>query len=395
MPWSRTSAVSQRLQLLALLESEAITKSEAARRFGVSRKTVYKWLDRYKREGPGALEDRDPVAERIRHKLPAEVVARVLAIRKEHPTWGPKKIRSCLSEHCFWRVPAASSIGALLNQYGLVTAARRRKRTPPSVLPLHPTTAPNETWCVDFKGHFTLKNGARCYPLTLSDHQTRYLLRCEAMDKTGEEYVRPHFERAFQEFGVPERIRSDNGPPFATKALGGLSQLSIWWIKLGIAPERIEPGKPQQNGRHERMHRTLAQEIRPQKDFAEQQLALDRFRHVFNELRPHEALGQKPPGKFYRPSNRKMPLRPSDPEYPREMEVRRLDADGRLRFRGSPNTLLTRVLAGEAVGLEQLEENLWRVYFGPVPLAHVEAHKRELRISRVDDRAPLQSRSRA
>jgi transposase InsO family protein len=282
--------VSERLKFIALVLSGEVSVAEACRRHGISRKTGYKWLARYELEGPAALEDRAPIAQAIRHKMPKDLVGRILDVRKQHPTWGPRKIRAAIGEHTFWRVPAASSIGHVLKQYGLVSASRRRRVPHATPTNLEPTAKPNDTWCADFKGHFPMGCGTRCYPLTVTDHESRYLLKCEAITKPDEPNTRPHFERAFHEFGLPERIRSDNGPPFSTRTLGGLSELAVWWIKLGVMPERIQPGHPEQNGRHERMHRTLKQEVKPAANVEAQQLALDRFRAVYNEVRPHEAL---------------------------------------------------------------------------------------------------------
>lgn len=389
MPWKRTGAVDERLRFIATVQSSDDSFSEICRRFGVSRRVGYKWLKRYQLDGPSGLDDRAPLALTIKHKLPPSVVARIIQVRKEHPTWGPRKIRKTLEAHCFWRVPATSTIGDVLTNYGLITKRRARRATPPSASPMAPTTKPNETWCVDFKGHFAMKNGVRCHPLTLTDHETRYLLLCEGLEKTGEDSVRPHFDRAFRDYGLPERIRSDNGPPFATSALGGLSKLSVWWIKLGITPERIAPGKPQQNGRHERMHRTLAEEIEPQADIFAQQIALDRFRHVFNELRPHEALDMSTPSKIYRPPNRKLPLRSLDPEYPTSMEVRRLDRDGRMRFGGAERTVVSRVLAGEAIGLEPIDDDVWRIHFGSLALADLTLTRRAGGSTPIADIVPI------
>ena len=239
-------------------------------------------------------------------------------------------------------------------------------------MPLADGTHANDVWCVDFKGHFALGDKSRCYPLTLTDHATRYLLKCEALVQPREEPVRQHFERAFREFGLPTRVRSDNGPPFASTGLGGLTALSVWWIKLGIVPERIEPGKPQQNGRHERMHRTLKLEATdpPQANRPEQQRVFDRFRAVFNDVRPHEALNRKTPASRYSPSSRVMPDRPRSPEYPDAMKVRRLDHNGSLCFAGKPFSFCG-ALGGEPVGLVLVEEDTWEVFYGPILLAEL------------------------
>jgi transposase InsO family protein len=371
--------VDERLRFIAQVKTCNDSFSELCRQFGISRKTGYKWLERYEQEGPSALEDRAPIARRIRHKLPRDLVANILGVRKDHPSWGPRKIRAWLIEQRAERIPAASSIGELLKQYGLVTEARRSPRRPRAPIELKPTNQPNDTWCVDFKGHFATKNGRRCHPLTISDHHTRYLLKCEALRHPDERHVRPHFERAFYEFGLPDRIRSDNGPPFATVGLGGLSKLSVWWIKLGIGIERIAPGHPEQNGRHERIHRTMKADVPPQLDLGEQQLAFDRFRYTYNEVRPHEALGMKPPAKYYRPSRRRLPAKLEPLEYP-GMEVRKVDRDGRIRFQGSERILVSSVLSLENVGIDRIDDDRWAVYFGPVLLACLDVRGREIEV---------------
>jgi transposase InsO family protein len=242
------------------------------------------------------------------HRTPDAVVDRVLALRKKHPFDGPKKLRAMLltAGEGEFVVPAASTIGDILNRHGLVRPRRARLRVPQSTQPLAHAAAPNDVWCTDFKGHFALGDATRCHPLTITDAATRYLVKCEALVQPSHAPVREQFELAFHEFGVPRAIRSDNGPPFASKALGGLSELSVWWIQLGILPERIEPGQPQQNGRHERFHRTLKEQT-ASPPMADQQRAFDRFRADYNDRRPHEALGQTPPAKHYEPSLRPMP----------------------------------------------------------------------------------------
>ena len=254
--------------------------------FGISRAKGYKWVQRYREQGPGGLEDRKPIARSCPHRTPEAMVDRVVALRKDHPFDGPEKLRARLEAlgNQGWKPPAASTIGEILYRHGLIRPRRARLRVPANPNPLGPCEEPNDVWCVDFKGHFACGDGRRCHPLTVSDGASRYLIKCEALDEPKHEPVQMHFERAFREFGLPTRIRSDNGAPFATKAIGGLSKLSVWWVKLGILPERIEPGKPQQNGRHERMHRTLKEQTAspPHASMADQQRAFDRFRHDYN-----------------------------------------------------------------------------------------------------------------
>jgi putative transposase len=383
VPWKETCPMDERVKFVAAVNEFDGSFRELCRQFGISPRTGYKWIHRYEQFGPAGLEDRPPIPKRLPHATPSDVLARIIELRKEHPTWGPKKLHGWLVDRGL-QVPSPSTVGDLLKRHGLVKPRRRRVRTPPCVEPLAIGSQPNDVWCVDFKGHFALGDKTRCHPLTLTDHASRYLLKCEALTEPTEAAVAIHFDRAFREFGVPERMRSDNGAPFATKALGGLSSLSIRWIKLGIVPERIEPGHPEQNGRHERMHKTLKAETAspPSADLPEQQRAFDRFRHVYNDERPHEALKQKPPASRYECSRRAMPSAPSSPQYPDSMQTRRLDSSGRLKFKGHI-TLLTKLLAHEPIGLEALDDETWEIFFGPVPIAELRIHGKEATLSRL------------
>jgi transposase InsO family protein len=382
LAWKEVRLVDERVRFITEVNESQESFAAVCRAFGISRKTGYKWLDRYEKDGPAGLEERRPVALTCPHRTPDALVAVLVELRKEHPSWGPKKLKARLEAQGVGEVPAASTIGDLLKRHGLVRPRRRRVYAPSMVpQPLAEATAPNDTWCVDFKGHFALGDKTRCYPLTLTDQVSRYLLKCESVDKPDEAHVRPHFDRAFREYGLPLRMRSDNGPPFASTGIGGLTKLSVWWIKLGIVPERIEPGKPQQNGRHERMHRTLKDEVasRPAADRQAQQLAFDRFRHEYNDVRPHEALSQQTPSSRYSVSRRVMPAVLSSPEYPATMAVRPVHDHGEILWQGH-KVLLTRLLVGERVGIEQLDEQRWRLHYGPVVLAELALRGKELRL---------------
>lgn len=319
MTWKSSGPVDQRVQFIAAIQVEdAEPFSALCERFGISRKTGYKWLARYNEGGPATLLDRVSRPRNVARATPDELVARILALRKEHPRWGPKKLRAVLStKEPSKPWPSASTVGELLKRHGLIVPRRRRVRwTAPRED--RPTPAgPNDTWCVDFKGDFALGDKSRCYPLTVTDLHARYVFTIACFRGTQATPVRAEFERLFALYGLPSRMRSDNGVPFATTAPGGLSPLSIWWIKLGIVLERTEPGHPEQNGAHERMHRTLKDETTrpPEHDLASQQLRMDRFRGEFNELRPHEALGQTTPASHYRPSSRRVPATLPDPVY--------------------------------------------------------------------------------
>jgi putative transposase len=291
----------------------------------------------------------------------------IVSLRKRYPTWGAKKLEAYLArEHPDVTWPSRSTIAEILKREGLVEERRPRRRTPQSSFPLAAATSPNVVWCTDFKGKFKVER-RYCHPLTLSDAHSRYLLRCEPLE--GERIVaaKKVFESAFREFGLPLRMRSDNGVPFASTGIGGLSRLSVWWIKLGILPERIEVGHPEQNGRHERMHRTLKAETAspPASDWELQRSLLSAWRREFNEVRPHEALAMKTPATCYQASPRPFPEEPGDPDYPAHFEVCRINQNGAFS-RGALQPVVGAVLHRECVGLEPIQDGIWHLWFGPV-----------------------------
>ena len=373
MPWKETCAVEERRAfVLEALKQEA-NISELCRNYGISRKTAYKWLARYDGEGRAGLEDRSHAPHDCPHRLGEKIVEEILRLRHKNPTWGPKKIRGWLDDHRplgAW--PALSTIGELLQAKGL-TVARKRKRRVPLSAPFGTCTKANDVWSVDFKGWFRTGDGERCDPLTLKDAHSRYLLRCQAVDRTNLQYVWPIFDAAFREYGLPERIRSDNGSPFASTAVGGLSRLSVRFIKAGVMPERIERGKPQQNGRHERFHLTLKGETAnpPATTLRAQQRRFDAFRRFYNEERPHEALGQTPPARHYAASQRRYSGRLREPEYDQDIAVRRVRQSGEIKWRGR-RIFVTQVLTGEPVGLEETDSGLWRLRYGPIELGTID-----------------------
>ena len=376
----------ERIRFITLVNESDDTFVEVCRQLGISRKTGYKWVARYEAGGLEGLLDRTSAQRTTPHATPPELVGAAIELRKDHPTWGPKKLRARLQALGYEVVPAASTLGELLRKHGLIRPRRRRAVPPMAAAKLAPTAQANDTWAVDFKGHFGLGDKTRCHPLTITDDVSRYLLKCEGLARPDFASARVHFERAFREFGLPQRIRSDNGTPFASAGVGGLSELAVWWLKLGILPERIDPGHPEQNGRHERMHRTLKEETTkpPASSLGEQQRVFDRFRRIYNDERPHEALDQKPPASRYTPSRRSMPERLQSPEYPDGMKVRKLDKNGSLRFSGQRlKTRVTRLLANEPVGLEQVDEDRWKMFYGPVLLAEVTLRGKDLRFERV------------
>jgi putative transposase len=374
MPWSETCAMDERMRFVIAASEDEAVMSEVCAEFGISRQTGYKWLLRYRAEGLEGLKDRSRAP--LRHGLAREeeLVAAALDLRERRPTWGPKKLRRKLLER--WpdlSAPAASTIGDWLRKEGLTQSRRPRRRCPPFASPLAAAAAPNAVWCADFKGWFKTGEGKRCDPLTISDAMSRYLLRCKAVAQTDGEHVRAVFDAAFCEFGLPLAIRSDNGPPFASVGAGGLSRLAVWWIKLGVRPERIDPGKPQQNGRHERMHRTLKEDAAspPAATLAEQQRRFDEFRAAFNHERPHEALAFATPATLYKASDRAYPCALSEPDYPDEAAVRRVRTNGCIKWAGDL-VFVSEALIGEPVAVEETEEGERLVRYGDVELGLID-----------------------
>lgn len=373
MPWTRTEPMNERVKFVAAYLECEVSFSDLCLDFGISRKTGYKWVQRYASHGVAGLEEASRAPHSHPNAVSANIVQSILAIRRRHPRWGPRKVRAVLKrQRPRMALPAASTIGDILKRNGLVRPRRRTRRSSPYGDRLRQYDAPNAVWCADFKGCFPIggrRGGERCHPLTISDGFSRFLLRCRGLRRPLSPYARHVFLSAFYEFGLPRAIRTDNGPPFSTLAPGGLSLLSVWWIRLGIRPERIMPGRPEQNGRHERMHRTLKAETAkpPRSSFSAQQRAFDRFRTEYNEERPHEALGQQVPASLYRPSLRSYPLQLPEPEYPKHFETRLAYPNGVISF-GTTQWYVSTCLAGERVGLEPCDDGRWRVHFGWVPI---------------------------
>jgi putative transposase len=349
----------------------------------ISRKTGYKWVARYEAGGVAALIDRSRAPRFHPHAVPAAVVEAIVALRRRHPRWGPRKLLALLRRHEPSRSwPAASTVGDILRQRGFVRRRRRRRYSAPYAERLREYAAPNAIWCADFKGHFAVRD-ARCHPLTIMDGFSRYLLRCQALTRPLFAQTRPVFESAFREYGVPQAIRTDNGAPFSTLAAGGLSRLAVWWIRLGIRPERIVPGRPDQNGRHERMHSTLKAETArpPRASFRAQQRAFETFRREYNHQRPHEALAYETPASRYEPSPRAYPRQLPPLEYPEHFRVERVYPNGVISFRGT-QWYLTNCLVGELVGLEEVDDDRWKVCFGPIELGVFDVRNATARGSR-------------
>ena len=325
MPWSETSTMDQKRLFIQDYIRGSFEMAELCRRYGISRPTGYKWVQRFEDEGFPGLKERSRRPEGCSHETAIEITEAIVELRRRHPYWGAKKLLTLLKQrHPKVAWPARSTVCDLLDRHGMVEKQRRRKYPGHAGKPAQSMDAPNDTWCVDYKGEFKTSDGIYCYPLTITDGCTRYILRCHGLPSTSHKGAKPVFRGVFREYGLPKIIRSDNGVPFATTAIGRLSRLSIWWIRLGIYPELIEPGKPQQNGRHERMHKTLKQQTTrpPAKTMRGQQGRFDHFREEFNQVRPHEALDQETPASRYAPSSREFPTKLPPIEYPAHYEKR-------------------------------------------------------------------------
>ncbi len=380
MPWKASSVMEEKARFVLEYEQDEHTMTELCDRYGVARETGYVWLRRYRAMGLEGLLERDRAPARHPNQTAAAIEQLVLELRQAHMRWGPRKLKRVLERDQPGPVwPAASTIGALLKREGLVVPRKKRRKTAPYTEPLAHADGPNRVWCADFKGWFRTTNGTRIDPLTISDAHSRYLLRCQAVEKTDTARVQAIFEVAFREYGLPQAIRTDNGAPFASTAIAGLSRLAVWWIKLGIVPERIQAGHPEQNGRHERMHRTLKQEVAtpPAKDRRAQQRQLQQFRQEYNQVRPHEALGMQTPASVYAPSQREYPREMPQVDYPETMKVCPVKSHGHFRWK-QREVFLSEVLWGERVGLLPVDDRWFTIYFAHLPLASFDSRLRHV-----------------
>jgi|SoiMethySBSTD1v2_1073268.scaffolds.fasta_scaffold309837_1 transposase InsO family protein len=373
MPWQESCVMDKRVSLIADHRTELFTMVELCERYGISRKTGYKWLGRYAAEGAAGLMDRSRAPHEPGRATPDEVVAALLTLKQERPSWGPRKLVARLARLQPERAwPSHSTASAILKRAGLTQAAPRRRRAPPTLGPLTVPDRPNRVWAADHKGWVRLGDGRRCEPLTITDGMSRFLIGLEATTGTTAQEARPVFERAFATYGLPDTLRTDNGPPFASPGLTGLTELSAWWIRLGIRVERITPGRPQQNGRHERFHRTLLEAMTPPcADAPTQQARFDEFCARYNEERPHEALGQMPPAHLYRASLRRLPEGVPEPDYPAEAAVRRVRSNGEIKWAGKL-LHLSQALIGERVAIAEDELGRWVVSYYDVPLGLID-----------------------
>jgi transposase InsO family protein len=373
MPWLEVRPMDAKILFISDWIRSHTRFSELCEKHEISRKTGYKWVGRYQDTGIDGLQDRSRRPSRSPNKVPYTIQKEIIAERKKHKRWGSRKINKILeNKYPDWDIPSHQTIHRILKEADLLSPQRRRQRVPMHPGPLEGAKQPNDLWTVDFKGQFKTWDGAYCYPLTVMDQASRYLLGCDGFPGTRYKETRKAFERLFREYGLPSRIRSDNGVPFASRSIGGLSKLGVWWVRLGIIPERIESGKPQQNGHHERMHRTLKQETAkpPANNMEQQQRRFDRFRDEYNTVRPHESLDMNTPANRYKPSERPYPKRLPEMIYPGHFKETLVNHNGCIHLNGK-FYYLGYLLRGELVGLNEINDGIWETYFGPLRLGEV------------------------
>lgn len=391
MPWTERTLMDDRLCFVAMCLRDDEPMRALCARYGISRKTGYKWLERYRADGAAGLTDQSRARQNQTLSIDPETAATILALREKRPTWGPRKLLGRLVlDHPDRGWPAASTVGDLLRREGKSCPRTRIARDPATARPSVEPAAPNDSWAADFKGWFRTLDGVRCEPFTVTDGHSRYILACQAVANVSAAAVQPILTCAFQTHGMPRALRTDNGSPFAHRlGLGGLSTLSVWLLKLDIWPDRIAPGRPDQNGRHERMHRTLKQDAAdpPSATLAEQQARLDAWRQDFNTNRPHEALGQRCPATLYEPSPREFPAEIKAWEYPADHHVRRVDVKGYIKWRDR-GVYLTEALRGERIALAQRDDGDWAIRFRGFDLATLSDATTELHRSGLARTAP-------
>jgi transposase InsO family protein len=374
MPWKESRIVDQRLQFLSSYQQKEMSLSDLCREFGVSRPTGYRWINRYKEVGPEGLLDRNRKPHGCSHATSEATENAILALRSKHPSWGARKLKARLEKvqpRVNW--PAASTFGNILHRAGLTNPKQKKRRTTPCSEPFSEVTAPNQLWCMDFKGYFSTGDGTRCDPFTITDAHSRYLIRCQTVSRMDLSQVVAVCEAAMREYGMPARIRTDNGAPFAGTGLLGLSKLSLSWTKMGIVHERIQPGRPQQNGRHERMHRTLKEDTTkpPALTLKLQQKKFDRFRQIFNHERPHEGLNNETPASLYQRSSIMFPRLLTPFTYPRGFQTRRVNTSGDISWH-KDRVFISQVFSFEDLGFEEMDEEIFRVYFREIELGELD-----------------------
>lgn len=371
MPWRELRPMEQKVLFISDYLRERYNFSTLCTHYGISRRTGYKWVARYDKQGIDGLDEQSRRPHQCPHQTPYRLRQAIIELRTQgYSRPGPKKLQTLLGQRYPNEViPSQTTIHTILKHAGLIKPRKRRRRVSPYTEPFAPVHEPNELWSVDFKGQFKLANGRWCYPLTVMDHHSRYLIACQSLSSVKTLGTQRVFTYLFKEYGLPERIRSDNGTPFASKATAGLSRLSMWWIRLGILPERIEAGKPQQNGRHERMHRTLKQETTrpPAQSMKTQQRRFESFQQTYNYERPHEALAQTTPASHYQSSSRSWPNKLPELVYPDYYDVRKVSHCGGVYWRNGM-VYVSHLLHDEWVGMEEVDDGIWRIYYGPIRL---------------------------
>ena len=380
MSWLETCPMNERVKFILAYQQKFDDFKTLCERFNVSRKTGYKWLSRYEEEGFVGLQDRSRAPNVVANKISEACRKQILSAKCSHMDWGPKKIIAWLEqEHPNQEWPVASTAGQLLKDYGLVKTRKFRRHVEPYSRPFSDCDEPNDVWSIDYKGQFRLQNGEVCYPLTLTDNFSRFLLACDAFERISTQRIKQVMEAVFKEYGLPKTIKSDNGSPFASTGLGAFTELNIWWLKLGITHERSRAGHPEDNGRHERMHKTLKSSvITPAKNnMLDQQIAFKSFQETFNYQRPHEALGNQRPAWFYQSSPRKFPYYLEEPTYPKSFEIRRVRLNGTIKW-GGIEIYVSQALSNEVIGLKPISDRDFEVYFTSKKFALFDEEKRKM-----------------
>lgn len=380
MPWTITNTMDLKVQMIGDWQLKHLSITDLSHKYGLTRRTVYKWLERYEKQGIDGLKELKRTPLHSPHQTKDDIVELIVTEKLKNRHRGPKKVYSQLKKHYpHIDFPAPSTMGEWLKKRGLVDTRKKRLRVPPYTEPFQTCHAPNAVWSADYKGQFYTRDARVCYPLTISDNYSRYLLQCHGLPGPRYHETKTVFEKVFREYGLPDAIRSDNGIPFAGKGLGGLSRLSLWWIQLGIIPERIDKGCPQQNGRHERMHRTLkAETLSPVScNIKEQQKRFDLFRFDYNNYRPHEAWGQDVPNNHYQPSNRMYVEKPVPPEYGIDYTVRHVRSNGEIKFNGMMY-YVAQLLANQPIGLKEIADGQWNIYYSFKLLGTLDLRKNKI-----------------
>jgi putative transposase len=370
MPWKETCVMDQKIKMIGDYLKGEYSITKLSKMYEVSRNTIYKWIKRYQQDGNIGLSERTKAPLRHPNTTSLDIAREIVTLKLKYTSWGPRKICYWLKQHYPERAwPAVSTIGQILKQAGLVRARKKRRRAPPYTEPFQDCCGPNMVWSVDYKGQFKTGEKQLCYPLTISDNYSRYLLACVALKHPDYAETKPVLERVFKKYGLPAVIRSDNGTPFASTGLGGLSKLSVWFIKLGIKTERITAGHPEENGRHERMHRSLKEATAqpPQVNLRKQQQTFDKFQQEYNEERPHEALGMQTPVSYYKPSLRAYTGKTPQITYYGKCQIRQVRHNGEIKWKGE-KVYVSQSLSGEPIALRQRDKHLWEVYFSSLSL---------------------------